>query len=149
MRIVCIANPCPTLRSFKDRNPRVREEAINVVIKTMLTFPVQDLNVAAIMEYLAPALADSKQRVGWLGLAGLCHMTRIQLRDWLDCFPSEVILTKSQVSNAALEAITVLKERLSSRDVGIIYRAVEKMDMPDKRYLHAIKDRLDNGKIIF
>ena len=47
--------------------------------------------------------------------------------------------------NTALEAITVLKDRLSTRDVGIIYRAVEKIDTPDKRYLNAIKDRLDKG----
>ena len=50
-----------------------------------------------------------------------------------------------QVVNTALEAIAVLKERVSSREASVIYRAVEKIDTPDKRYLHAIKDRLERG----
>ena len=44
-----------------------------------------------------------------------------------------------------MEAITVLKDRLPTREVGIIYRAVEKIDTADKRYLNAIKDRLEKG----
>ena len=53
----------PPHYSFHDRNARQREEAINVVIKTMLTFPLHELNIGAILENLASMLTDPRQKV--------------------------------------------------------------------------------------
>lgn len=49
--------------NLKHRNSRVREEALNVIIAALLTFPSNKFDLPQITSYVAPALVDPKSRV--------------------------------------------------------------------------------------
>ena len=53
----------PPPHSFKDRNARVREEAVNVVIKAMLTFDPRQLEFRVLIPNICQLLADTKPKV--------------------------------------------------------------------------------------
>ncbi|XP_022090984.1 TOG array regulator of axonemal microtubules protein 1-like isoform X2 [Acanthaster planci] len=49
--------------SLKHRKSGVREEALNIIIASLLTFPSYDFDLAKLCQMLAPMLADAKRRV--------------------------------------------------------------------------------------
>ena len=67
MNLMHILSPTPILKvltsSFQHKNSRVREEAVNVVIAALLTFPSSDFDLPELTRVIAPSLVDSKRRV--------------------------------------------------------------------------------------
>ena len=67
MHLMHILSPAPILKvltsSLQHRNSGVREEALNVVIAALLTFPSSDFDLPELTRAIAPALVDSKRRV--------------------------------------------------------------------------------------
>lgn len=51
------------LDNIKHKNSRVREEILNIVIASLLTFPSEDFNLPNLCQVVAPTLTDSKRRV--------------------------------------------------------------------------------------
>ncbi|XP_038076737.1 TOG array regulator of axonemal microtubules protein 1-like isoform X2 [Patiria miniata] len=49
--------------SLKHRKSGVREEALNIIIASLLTFPSYDFDLAKLCQMLAPTLGDAKRRV--------------------------------------------------------------------------------------
>ena len=49
--------------SLKHRKSGVREEALNIIIASLLTFPSYDFDLAQLCQMLAPTLKDAKRRV--------------------------------------------------------------------------------------
>lgn len=67
MNLMHVLSPGPVLEvltsSLQHKNSRVREEAVNVVIAALLTFPSSDFDLPELTRAIAPSLVDSKRRV--------------------------------------------------------------------------------------
>ncbi|XP_077995867.1 TOG array regulator of axonemal microtubules protein 1-like [Glandiceps talaboti] len=67
MDLMQILTPKPVLNLLSDclqhRNSRVREEALNVVIASLLTFPSYDFDLGQLCQTIAHTLVDPKRRV--------------------------------------------------------------------------------------
>ncbi|XP_078671437.1 TOG array regulator of axonemal microtubules protein 1-like isoform X2 [Branchiostoma floridae x Branchiostoma belcheri] len=67
MQLMNILSPKPILSHLYEgldhKNSRVREETLNVIIASLLTFPTYEFDLGALCEIVAPTLADSKPRV--------------------------------------------------------------------------------------
>ncbi|XP_072127220.1 TOG array regulator of axonemal microtubules protein 1 isoform X2 [Mobula birostris] len=51
------------LDNIKHKNSRVREEILNIVIASLLTFPSEDFDLPKLCHIIAPTLTDSKKKV--------------------------------------------------------------------------------------
>ncbi|XP_064623563.1 TOG array regulator of axonemal microtubules protein 1-like isoform X2 [Lineus longissimus] len=67
MQLMQILSPSPVLtvicENLSHRNSRVRQEAVNIVIASLLTFPSVDFDLADLCMTVAPALVDAKRQV--------------------------------------------------------------------------------------
>ncbi|CAH1262478.1 TOG array regulator of axonemal microtubules protein 1-like isoform X2 [Branchiostoma lanceolatum] len=67
MQLMNILSPKPILSHLYEgldhKNSRVREETLNVIIASLLTFPTYEFDLGALCEIVAPTLADAKPRV--------------------------------------------------------------------------------------
>ncbi|XP_048393699.1 TOG array regulator of axonemal microtubules protein 1 isoform X3 [Stegostoma tigrinum] len=51
------------LDNIKHKNSRVREEILNIIIASLLTYPSEDFNLPSLCHIVAPALTDSKRKI--------------------------------------------------------------------------------------
>ncbi|XP_067894955.1 TOG array regulator of axonemal microtubules protein 1 isoform X2 [Heterodontus francisci] len=51
------------LDNIKHKNSRVREEILNIVIASLLTYPSEDFDLPSLCHVVAPALTDSKRKI--------------------------------------------------------------------------------------
>ncbi|XP_067847964.1 TOG array regulator of axonemal microtubules protein 1 [Heptranchias perlo] len=51
------------LDNIKHKNSRVREEILNIVIASLLTYPSEDFDLSSLCHVVAPALTDSKRKI--------------------------------------------------------------------------------------
>lgn len=67
MQLMQILTPKPVVtvvaESLKHRKSGVREEALNIIITSLLTFPSYDFDLAQVCDDIAPTLGDPKRRV--------------------------------------------------------------------------------------
>ena len=67
MQLMQILSPKPVVavvaESLKHRKSGVREEALNIIITSLLTFPSYDFDLAQLCDAIAPTLGDPKRRV--------------------------------------------------------------------------------------
>ncbi|XP_074645320.1 TOG array regulator of axonemal microtubules protein 1-like isoform X2 [Tubulanus polymorphus] len=67
MQLMHILSPKPVLtvicENLLHRNSRVRQETLNIVISSLLTFPSVDFDLPALCETIAPTLVDAKRQV--------------------------------------------------------------------------------------
>eukprot|EP00118_Oscarella_pearsei_P003802 m.15805 g.15805 ORF g.15805 m.15805 type:complete len:1854 (+) comp26567_c0_seq2:408-5969(+) len=71
-RLMQAMTPKPILDALapalKHRNSKVREEALNIIIAALLTYPSYEFDLPAVVESTALSLIDNKQRVRQAGL---------------------------------------------------------------------------------
>ena len=67
MQLMQILSPKPVVavvaESLKHRKSGVREEALNIIITSLLTFPSYDFDLAQLCDAIAPTLGDPKRKV--------------------------------------------------------------------------------------
>ncbi|XP_072347444.1 TOG array regulator of axonemal microtubules protein 1 isoform X2 [Scyliorhinus torazame] len=51
------------LDNIKHKNSRVREEILNIIIASLLTYPSEDFDLPSLCHVVAPALTDSKRKI--------------------------------------------------------------------------------------
>ena len=63
--------------NIKHRNSRVREETLNVIIASLLTFPSNKFDLPQLTSYVAPALIDPKSRVRHAALEAFAVISQV------------------------------------------------------------------------
>ncbi|XP_041069813.1 TOG array regulator of axonemal microtubules protein 1 isoform X1 [Carcharodon carcharias] len=51
------------LDNIKHKNSRIREEILNIIIASLLTYPSEDFDLPSLCQVVAPALTDSKRKI--------------------------------------------------------------------------------------